>query len=228
MKYEFSNSDSDESYDLKIYDYIGTYDFGTKELEESLNKAKGKPLNVYINSYGGEVFEGFAIYNILKRYEGYKTITVDGIAASIASVIALSGDKLRMNKASMFMIHNASSWAYGTADEMDKVVQSLRQINSVIREIYLEKVNVTEAQLAEMMNAEKYLTAQECFDYGFADEIIDETPDEEKMDTAMQLFNNSLDKRIKQLNDLKKIEIPKKEENKRNQAIMNWLKGDIR
>lgn len=157
MKYEFTNSE--DGYDLKIYDYIGKYDFGTNELEEELNKAKGKPLNVYINSYGGEVFEGFAIYNILKRYEGYKTITVDGIAASIASVIALSGDKLRMNKASMFMIHNASSWAYGTADEMDKVVQSLRQINSVIRGIYLEKVNVSEEQLTEMMNAEKYLTA---------------------------------------------------------------------
>ena len=226
MKYEFTNSG--DGYDLKIYDYIGTCDFGTKELEEELNKAKGKPLNVYINSYGGEVFEGFAIYNILKRYEGYKTITVDGIAASIASVIALSGDKLRMNKASMFMIHNASSWAWGTADEMEKVVQSLRQINSVIRGIYLEKVNVTEDQLIEMMNAEKYLTAQECFDYGFADEIIDETPDEEKTETAMKLFNNSLDKRIKQLNDLKNVEIPKKAEKKRNQAIMNWLKGDIR
>lgn len=226
MKYEFTNSE--DGYDLKIYDYIGKYDFGTNELEEELNKAKGKPLNVYINSYGGEVFEGFAIYNILKRYEGYKTITVDGIAASIASVIALSGDKLRMNKASMFMIHNASSWAYGTADEMDKVVQSLRQINSVIRGIYLEKVNVSEEQLTEMMNAEKYLTAQECLDYGFADEIIDEEADAEKTDASMRLFNDSLDKKIKQLRDLKKVEIPAKEENKRNQAIKNWLKGEIR
>lgn len=65
-------------------------------------------------------------------------------------------------------------------------------------------------------------------DYGFADEIIDEEADAEKTDASMRLFNDSLDKKIKQLRDLKKVEIPAKEENKRNQAIKNWLKGEIR
>ena len=87
MKAEFTNSA--EVATLKIYDYVGKYEeVNTENIQNQLDECNGKPLEIYINSYGGEVFEGFAIYNMLRRYTGYKKVYIDGIAASIASVIA--------------------------------------------------------------------------------------------------------------------------------------------
>ena len=179
MKYEFTNEA--ESVSLKLYDTIGDDGWGggitTAEIEEQLSDSTDKPLNIYINSYGGEVFEGFAIYNMLKRYKGFKTVVVDGIAASIASVIAMCGDKVVMNEASMMMIHNASGVCIGNAEEMQKVVNALEQMNEVIRDVYKARTNLSDEKLAELMNNETFMSAKECVELGFADEII---PDNSK------------------------------------------------
>lgn len=121
MKYRFKNEA--EAVNIQIYDEISSDDWWgdvvtAKAINDEIAQANGKPLNIHINSYGGEVFEGFAIYNNLKNYAGKKVVYVDGIAASIASVIAMAGDEIYMNKASMLMIHNASGIAYGNAEEM--------------------------------------------------------------------------------------------------------------
>lgn len=209
MRTEFFNSADADKATLKIYSDIGDggwFDegFTNKDVEKVLDEANGKPLDIYINSYGGEVFEGFAIYNILKRYTGKKTVYVDGIAASIASVIAMAGDKIVMNEASMMMIHNASSFAYGTYKEMEQVADALKKINDVIRDVYMNKVNITKDKLEELMDNESHLTAEECVKYGFADEMIkSEEPEKEPMDKARSQFLNELDNRIKTLNSLK-------------------------
>lgn len=226
-----------ESATIKIYDTIegDGWGFGTKDIEDQLKEANGKPLNIYINSYGGEVFEGFAIYNIIKRYTGQKTVYIDGIAASIASVIALAGDKLIMNKASMFMIHNASGCCIGNAEDMKKVIQALESINEVIKGVYKDKSNLTEEQITEMMNKETFLTAQECLEYGLCDEVLDKEQDNESYKNtlkSMELLKDSIDERIKMLNSLKEVpevgdkDIVNHEDtffNKQNH--WNWLNG---
>lgn len=210
MKYDFKNEA--EVATLKIYDYIGDDGWGggitAQDIEEELNNASNKPLNIYINSNGGEVFEGFAIYNILKRYSGYKTVVIDGLAASIASVIAMAGDKVQMNTASMMMIHNASGLCYGNADDMKKVVQALEQINEVIRDVYKTRTNLDDERLTNLMDNETFMTAKECVEYGFADEIVDKEISEEDKLKATNSLNEMKDNvmnAIKQFNDIKNL-----------------------
>lgn len=207
MKYKFTNEL--ERVSLYINDSItGDADewfggFSLDMLKEKLSEANGKPLDIHINSYGGEVFEGFAIYNAIKEYAGDVVCYVDGIAASIASVIALAGSKLVMHKASMFMIHNASGGCYGTAEEMKQVVEALEKINSVIKDIYLSKVNIDADKLTELMNNETFLTPQECIDYGFCDEIIDDDINEEQKEESLNNYLNKVEERIKELKNVK-------------------------
>lgn len=241
MKMEFKNEAEEMS--LKIYDYIGDDGWGggvtTSYIEDELKKAENKPLNIYINSYGGEVFEGFAIYNILKRYAGYKNVIIDGIAASISSVIAMSGDKVSMNTASMMMIHNASGVCFGNAEDMKKVVNALEQMNEVIRDVYQTRTNLDRDKLAELMDNETFLTANECVEYGFADEIIETESNEKATAYALNEMKDSIEQRIKQFNDMKKLGFETEtqegstpvfdEENVLNKkSHWNWLKkGEI-
>lgn len=204
MKAEFKNSA--EVAILKIYDYVGSCEdeVNTEMVQKELDQCNGKPLDIHINSYGGEVFEGFAIYNMLKKYTGYKKVYIDGIGASIASVIAMAGNEVIMNKASMLMVHNASGVACGTFKEMEQVADALKKINETIRNVYKEKTNLDDDKLTELMDNESYLTAQECIDYGFADKIFEDKVDENITDTAKNNFINQIDQRIKTLNNLKK------------------------
>ena len=187
MKAEFTNSA--EVATLKIYDYVGKYEeVNTENIQNQLDECNGKTLEIYINSYGGEVFEGFAIYNMLQRYKGYKKVYIDGIAASIASVIAMAGNEVIMNKASMLMIHNASGCAFGTFKEMEQVAEALKKINEVIRGVYKEKTNLDDETLTTLMDNESYLTAQECVDYGFANNIIDDKEDDDEISLSYNKF----------------------------------------
>lgn len=234
MKAEFTNSA--EVATLKIYDYVGKYEeVNTENIQNQLDECNGKLLEIYINSYGGEVFEGFAIYNMLRRYTGYKKVYIDGIAASIASVIAMAGNEVIMNKASMLMIHNASGCAFGTFKEMEQVAEALKKINEVIRDVYKEKTNLDDETLTTLMDNESYLTAQECVDYGFANNIIDDKEDDDGTvtNTAKNNFINQIDQRIKTLNDLKTFKsleksdffnVEGKQTNKPENKLKNFFK----
>lgn len=128
-------------------------------------------LNVYINSPGGDVFAGQTIHSILKRHQAKVNVYVDGLAASIASVIAIAGDTVTMPRNAMMMIHNPWTIAIGNAEEFRKLADDLDKIGESLIEAYLSKVNVERDKLIELMNAETWLTAEECKDYGFCDEI---------------------------------------------------------
>lgn len=207
MKMEFKNEA--DALSLKIYDYIGDDGWGggitTSYIEDQLNEADNKPLNIYINSNGGEVFEGFAIYNILKRYQGYKTVIVDGLAASIASVIAMSGNKVCMNRASMMMIHNASGVCFGNAEDMKKVVNALEQMNEVIKDVYKTRCNLSDEELTELMDNETFLSADDCLNYGFADEIIDGQENIGRTQDSFENLKMMIDSRMKQFNLMKNL-----------------------
>ena len=128
-------------------------------------------LDIYINSGGGDVFAGQAIYSILERYPAEKTVYIDGLAASIASVIAMAGDKIVMPANAMMMIHNAWTIAAGNKEQLIDIADSLGKIDQVINGVYQKRTGKTAEEIAALMDAETWFTAAEAVEHGFADEI---------------------------------------------------------
>jgi ATP-dependent Clp protease protease subunit len=128
-------------------------------------------MDIYINSGGGDVFAGFAIYNMLKRHKAKKTVYVDGLAASIASVIAMAGDKIIMPENAMMMIHNAWTIAAGNKAEFRKIADEMEKIDGSIAGAYAARTGKAEADIVALMDAETWFTAQEAADAGLADEV---------------------------------------------------------
>lgn len=137
-----------------------------EELPETVTQ-----INVNINSYGGEVAEGIAIYNALVRNKAKVVTRCDGMACSIASVIFMAGDERVMYEPSMLMIHNASSGAYGTAAELRKAADDNEKITSMSKAAYLQSVNITEEELTALMDAETWITPAEALNMGFATKV---------------------------------------------------------
>ena len=138
-----------------------------EKVKDFLDESKGKDLNIYVNSGGGSVFAGMAIYNMLKRHKGYKTVYVDGLAGSIASVIALAGDKVIIPNNAYFMIHKPWVWASGNANELREQADILDTIEEGIMNVYNEnlKDGVNIEDVKEMVNNETWLTGEEATNY---------------------------------------------------------------
>ncbi|UBH07849.1 head maturation protease, ClpP-related [Macrococcus armenti] len=128
---------------------------------------------VNINSPGGDVFEGITIHNMLKRHKAKVIVNIDGLAASIASVIAMAGDVVRMPSNSMMMIHNAMGGMFGNANDMREIAELLDKVTGTLMETYLaktDKLNID--SLKALLDAETWMTAEEAFSYGLIDEVI--------------------------------------------------------
>ncbi|MEV7211455.1 head maturation protease, ClpP-related, partial [Streptomyces sp. NPDC093554] len=128
---------------------------------------------LHVNSPGGSVFEGIAIYNMLKRHKAKVNVYVDALAASIASVIAMAGDTIYMPKNSMLMIHNPWTWTEGNATELRKAADDLDRIGNSSKQTYLQKAGekLTDEKLQEMLDAETWLSADEAYEYGLCDVV---------------------------------------------------------
>lgn len=128
-------------------------------------------INVYINSYGGEVAEGIAIYNALRRHKAKVRTICDGFACSIASVIFMAGDERMMNEASMLMIHNAWTYAEGNAAQLRKQAEDLEKITQLSVEAYKAHSSLKEEEITALMDAETWILPSEAVEYGFATAI---------------------------------------------------------
>ncbi|MDW4153340.1 Clp protease ClpP [Staphylococcus saprophyticus] len=127
---------------------------------------------VNINSNGGDVFSGVAIYNMLRRHDAHITVNIDGLAASIASVIAMAGDKVNMPGNAMLMVHNAWTEIAGDSNTFKKQADSLERINSVVFNSYVDKSpDIDHALLQQYMDDETWFTAKETKDLGLIDNI---------------------------------------------------------
>ncbi len=129
-------------------------------------------INVHINSYGGHVSEGLAIYNTLKQHKAKIRTFDDGFACSAASVVFMAGDERIMNNASLLMIHNAWNFAAGNANELRKAAEDLDKITQASVNAYMEVVSITEEELKDLLDNETWLTPQEALDMGFATAVI--------------------------------------------------------
>lgn len=156
-----------------------------KAFRAALDAHAGQDIVVSINSPGGDVFAGFEIYNMLAARKGGTTVRVMGLAASAASYIAMAADpgKLQMCRASMMMIHNPWSWAYGNAEEMRKQAEVLDAIGSVMVDIYMQRATCAEEELRAMLDAERYLSPTEALAAGLCDEIIDPAEEDDDEET---------------------------------------------
>lgn len=167
---------------LTIYGDIGESWWGesisAKDVERELKNVNTDKLTVHINSYGGDVFDGVAIYNQLKNHSAEVTIYVDGVAASAASLIAMAGDNLIMNTGSLLMIHEASTVAWGNKGEIKKTLNALEGIDKSIIDIYMTKYTGERDEIETMLVGETWFTASEAIDLGLADEVED-TKDED-------------------------------------------------
>ena len=178
---------------LYIYGYVegDGYDWWTGERIDSETSANhfreelakypdAQEIEIYINSLGGDVVEGTAIYNQLKRHPAKKTVFVDGFAASIASVIAMAGDEVIMPANTLMMVHNMTWGVYGNPAQLRKAADDLDVINGSGREAYLLKAGdkLTREKLTAMMDAETWIPARECVELGLADQLAEETAEE--------------------------------------------------
>lgn len=165
-----------DSAELYIYgDIVDNTDWKWDDYEVMPDDVKGvldqindtNELNIYINSGGGSVYAGLAIYNMLKRHKAHKTVHVDGIAASIASVIALAGDKVIIPSNAYFMIHKAWSFGYGNSGEMRKLADTLDKIDEGILNTYKENIrdDVDIETIKQMVASETWMTGEEASKY---------------------------------------------------------------
>lgn len=209
MMYGVKNSAA-ESDTLDIYIYSDIVDDITATLYKSANielmsaakfqrmldeKKNAKQINLFINSPGGDVMDGVAIYGQIRRHNAHVTAYIDGWACSIASVIPMAADKIIMSEASMMMIHHPWSACAGNADEFRRVADALDSIlEGSIIPAYKSKCGdkISDSKLREFLKNEKMLTAKECLQYGFCDEIAERKPaeDEEKAREAVKEAQN--------------------------------------
>jgi ATP-dependent protease ClpP protease subunit len=160
----------------------------SKQLDSLTNVSQ---IEVYINSYGGEVAEGLAIYNALKRKGKQAKVKTycDGFACSIASVIFMAGSERVMSNASLLMIHNAWTYGMGNADELRKLADDMDVITSASVEAYKERSTLSEKKIKELMTAETWITPKDAVKWGFATEIEEEKTENVSQSVKQKLFD---------------------------------------
>jgi ATP-dependent Clp protease, protease subunit len=170
---------SEDAATISIFDVIGE-DFWTgggftaKRAAAALRAIGQRPVTVEINSPGGDMFEGLAIYNILREHQAEVTVKVMGLAASAASVIAMAGDRVTMGLGSFLMIHNAWGVVVGNRNDMRSAAEVFDQFDGAMADIYAARTGRKTDEIAAMMDAETWLNAREAKARGFADDLMDD------------------------------------------------------
>ncbi len=173
-KIYYSLAQNEDTAILNIFGDITSFpwlesDVSNLQLSKKLEELKDvSVIDVYINSYGGEVAEGLAIYNALKRHKAKVITHVDGFACSIASVIFMAGDERVMPNTSCLMIHNPWTYASGNANELRKQAEDLEKIGECSINAYLERVNISKEELKELLDNESWISPSEAVEMGFA------------------------------------------------------------
>ena len=169
-------SDENEN-TIGIYDPIG-YDYWddsgvtAKRISAALRSLDGADVVVNINSPGGDVFEGLAIYNLLREYKGHVTVRVLGVAASAASFIAMAADEIQIARAGFFMIHNAWTGLWGNRNDLRETADFLEQIDDTIADIYHVRSGLSMDELKADMDKERWINGRDAIDSGFADAFL--------------------------------------------------------
>jgi len=205
--------------EVYIFDEIGAYGITAQDFISEMKEYKDTPVNLRINCIGGDVFDGMAMYNIIKKREAKTTAYIEGIAASMGSVIALAADEVIMAENSLFMIHNAWGGAMGEAEDMRKTASILEKISGEIANIYERKTRLSLNRIIEMMDKETWLNAQEAYELGFIDLISDSIKVAAKYDVSK--FKNIT---TEQIHNKLNINVNNK---KMTEELKNWFNNKV-
>ena len=179
--YRFKNLD-DGKVEIFIYDVIVDYAWDEDETTakgfiDDLKEAGSKTaVDLHINSPGGSVFAGLAIYNAIKRHQGRVSVYIDGLAASIASVVAMAGDTIIIPENALMMIHDPYALAMGSAEDLRKTADSLDKAKDGIISAYRSRTNLADEIISGLMSAETWMGASEAVNLGFADQYEEALP----------------------------------------------------
>lgn len=173
QKFNVVHDEESKTTNITVYGVIGYSwwgeSFSATDIDNALNEAGSNDIVINLNSPGGDAFAGIAIYNRLKRHEGKVTVYVDGWACSAASLFPAAADETIMGLGSMLMIHQASSFAWGTKMDMRKEADVLEELEEGIIDIYMTKAKVSREEIREKVDAETWFSAKKAVEIGFAD-----------------------------------------------------------
>ena len=191
-------NDEEKSAELILYGSIGSDeywdDISDKAFKQDIeNLGDVENITLHINSPGGSVFSAVAIANTLKNHKAKITANIDGLAASAATIITSACDTVRMPKNALFMVHNPITFAYGNNQDMQKTLEMLNKVKNSIIETYLNKVKTDKETLSELMDNETWMSAEEAKEYGFVDEILDESVEKEVIENKLIINNTAFD-----------------------------------
>lgn len=195
MKY-YALEKTEKKASLYIFGSITSYPWREKDKDaygivKEISELEVDEIDVHINSTGGAVAEGLAIYNVLKNSNVKVTTYCDGFACSAASVVFMAGEERVMNDASLLLIHNAWTYGQGNAAEFRKQAEDLDKITQASVKSYMRHVNISEKELKEMMDEETWITAEDAKKMGFATKVLEEKI-EEANQSAMQSIKAKL------------------------------------
>jgi ATP-dependent protease ClpP protease subunit len=158
---------------IDIYGEIGPFEGGisAQAVLGQLRAVKDETINIRLNSGGGDVYDGIAIYNDLVAHPARVVVTITGLAASAGSLICMAADEIAMTPGSRMMLHNSWCWGEGNANYFDSLVKELRAIDAAMAEFYAARTGKTVQEIAALMDAETYLGAADAVEQKFADRI---------------------------------------------------------
>ena len=167
----YINGDIVDDESQEFYEAFGCKCVAPTGFKEQLNACGGKPVNVYIDSYGGDVVVASSIYTMLREYKGTVTVKIDSIAASAASVIAMAGDKVLMSQTAFLMIHDPSTLIWGNITEVKQGYDMLKAIKEGIINAYEHKCGdkISREKISKLMTDETWLDYNAALEYGFID-----------------------------------------------------------
>jgi len=171
IKFYALEKSNDGTATIHLYDEVGAFGAGSKEFLADLGKLDGQHIHLRINSPGGSVVEGTAIYNALRRHKGGLTVHIDALAASMASVIAMAGAPVYIADNALLMIHNPWTVSMGDSDQLRREADLLDKLKDSLRNAYVRKTGMEADRIAQMMDEETWLDAVEAVALGFADAI---------------------------------------------------------
>ncbi len=173
--YRIEGKGQQDEVTVYLYDEIGFFGIAADEFVRDLNKIKAGTIHLRVNSPGGSVFDGTTIYNAIKQHKSKVVAHVDGLAASIASVIVMGADEVQMAENAFMMVHEPWSMVMGNADGLRAEADLLDKVRDTIAKTYMNKSGKESEEINDLMNAETWMTAQEAVAFGFADSIYEET-----------------------------------------------------
>ena len=189
LVHQFDVRAAEDTTELTVYDEIGVFGISAAQVREQLDQVTTSNLRLRINSPGGDVFDGIAIHNDLVQHPANVQVSVTGLAASAASLIAMAGDEVEIAENAFLMIHNAWALAIGDKNDMRQLADTLDQVDGALARTYARRAGDSVENMTALMDAETWLDGNAAVEAGLADQVADEQSSAQAL-FDLSMFNN--------------------------------------